>query len=332
MNDKKIISKLNELHQVIFSKTDLIEGDKIGKGGFSKVIKANFKSQDLALKKLKCFDPEAFVKEITCLKMLRHSFLPCFYGVYVDKQKLGLVLDYISGITLDKLSPLYDSSAPFLQKLIHVIDLVTIIDYMHKVKLIHRDLKPNNIIIDNELNLKLLDFGISKMSDRSKTTTLMKGTVLYMAPENFVVPSGFDLNESESILEDTDSKSFQMDYKQRKNRIIITNKVDIWALGCIFNEIFSGEKPWMSQVSSDGEIIGKLYMGESFPISKKIKNCVIKNLIGLCTANDYSQRPDADCVKYILLKLLYLITKDVGLNSLLGGSMPKDTSMINILL
>lgn len=80
-------------------------------------------------------------------------------------------------------------------------------------------------MIDKDFNLKLLDFGISKISKRTVTETSAAGTLLYMAPENFNI----DNNEN-----DLDEYS----------KTLISTKVDVWAFGCMMSESFSGYKPW----------------------------------------------------------------------------------------
>src|SRR5205823_4560905 len=77
-----------------------------------------------------------------------------------------------------------------VQVLLHFLDLVTALEYLHNFKLIHRDLKVNNIMIDNNLDTKLLDFGISRVSDNTSTNTKTIGTHRYMAPECFEFLTG----------------------------------------------------------------------------------------------------------------------------------------------
>ena len=208
--------------------------------------------------------------------------------------KLGLVLEYVNGPTLDMIST--DPHISFAQKLVHLIDLVSVIKYIHSLKIIHRDLKPNNIIINDNLDLKLLDYGISKIANRTQTTTLMRGTVLYMAPENFVIPDNFD----------------------PVKKVHITNKVDIWAIGCIINELFTGEKPWIENTYSDNQIIVKLFQKEEFPVSSNLNNCYLKYIVEKCTDNDPTERPDCDFIISMLLKLIYNMINKNGLDYILG--------------
>ena len=83
-------------------------------------------------------------------------------------------------------------------------------------------------MLTNKGELKLLDFGISKVTNATYTQTKSLGTLAYMAPETF------DLGE---ISEETNLSDVEP---------LISNKVDVWAVGCIINEVFSKEKPWAS--------------------------------------------------------------------------------------
>jgi serine/threonine-protein kinase len=91
----------------------------------------------------------------------------------------------------------------------------------HAARVIHRDLKPSNLFLAKQSNampvLKVLDFGISRMDDQASHlthTTASVGTAYYMSPEQIESPKSVD------------------------------NRVDIWALGCVFHEFLVGETPF----------------------------------------------------------------------------------------
>merc|ERR1712113_191582 len=89
--------------------------------------------------------------------------------------------------------------------------------YLHAQNptVVHRDLKSLNVVLDLSLNIKLCDFGLTEPMERTHNTKKNNGgSPRYMAPELF------------------DSKTK------------ITEKVDIWAMGCIYNEIFAGGLPY----------------------------------------------------------------------------------------
>ena len=104
--------------------------------------------------------------------------------------------------------------------------LVDALNYTHKRGIVHRDIKPGNIFVDRDSNIKLLDFGIAKVRESiSSTQTGQKlGTLMYMSPEQV-----------------KDSK--HIDYR-----------TDVYSLAVTFVHLLTGRKPYDSDTSSDFEI------------------------------------------------------------------------------
>jgi serine/threonine protein kinase len=270
-----------------FKKFKIVEKKKIGVGGFSKVFSGYYKSLPLAVKKFKNFDLKEFTKEIRIIKKFKHPRVPHLYGVCKEEktEKLSLISELVTGETLD--SYLKKNSCKELEILVHLIELTKILEFFHSNKVIHRDLKPSNIMIDHNMNLRLLDFGISKITSNSLTTTIAMGTLLYMAPENF------QISETASSSDLTATS-------------VINSKVDVWALGCIIDEIFSGQKPWSSIAKENARIIGHLFSKSNFPINRDIikRNSIIE-LIESCTIIEPSKRIDIKQAKLNLMKILF---------------------------
>jgi serine/threonine protein kinase len=294
----KVQQKLKETKIIEFTEREIKESGKLGKGGFSKVVLGIYNQLQVAVKKLKLFDFNEYFNELKIINLLRHPNIPRLYGSYLNKEKLqlGLVTEYIKGRTLDNLGKSY-----FLAKLLIMIEVASAVEYLHSAKIIHRDLKPNNIMVDNYLNVKLLDLGISKMCDRSKTTTMLKGTILYMAPENFEIPQILEYSEDE-----TSNNINGMSPRKIESKSTISNKIDIWSFGCILFEVFSGKKPWRGTMT-EGEIVQNLFNQELFEIpEEEVKNIYIRHLIHLCLNYHFAYRPNAEFIKLFLLRVLYL--------------------------
>lgn len=222
---------------------------------------------------------------------------------------LSIINEYIQGTNLDKILPKISS---VLVKLKLITDLAFSLDYLNNnCKIIHRDLKPNNIILDKKtITLKILDFGISKVIDRTKTTTMLKGTVSYMAPENFAISS---------IKNSINSSG------NGKGKSTITDKVDVWAFACILNEAFGlfNLKPWKGE-DNDSVVMGYLISGTTLPINSGISNVYVRSLIKKCSKVDPTNRPGFGYIrKYLVLCLrqYFIDQRDRYINSNSKGSL-----------
>jgi len=250
----------------------------------------------IAIKKMKKFNFEAFYKEIKVIRQFRHLYVPSFYFVNKRASKLELVQELIQGRTFDEY--IKKTKPSDIEIIVHMLELATVLNHFHNCNMIHRDLKPSNVMINSNLDVKLLDFGISKITqNRSFTTTLAIGTILYMAPENFDTEflSGQTLNES------ANSK--------------ITGRVDVWAFGCMLSEIFSKSKPWSPLAKDDTSVISHLYSKSRFPIPDKIDRSRYKKLVLLierCTHISECQRYNF----FMVIKYLREILFDMILNEI----------------
>lgn len=125
--------------------------------------------------------------EKTYKKLLnvRHKNLEQIKELYVSGSTLTVISDYFKGSSLaDKLSDGEVYSYKELKKI--VLQLCDAVECLYKHKIVHRDINPNNILIDEKINLKLIDYSISRIhtGQAGRDTTLM-GTNGYTAPEQY---------------------------------------------------------------------------------------------------------------------------------------------------
>ncbi|KAI5009746.1 hypothetical protein ZWY2020_011883 [Hordeum vulgare] len=167
----------------------------IGAGGFGRVYKGVIPTSKLevAIKRV-AYDSEQaikeFVAEVVSLGHLQHRNLVRLLGYCRRKGELLLVYDYMENGSLD--NQLYgQSSKPGLdwgQRFRIIKDIASGLLYLHdewdKV-VIHRDVKASNVLLDEELNGRLGDFGLARLYDHGNNpqTTNVVGTVGYIAPE-----------------------------------------------------------------------------------------------------------------------------------------------------
>lgn len=135
----------------------------------------------------KCYDTEAYTttpKEMEWLRQLNHKGLPEAVRQYQSPQMLCVVRDYVEGTALSKLDLPLDKD----KALNYLLQLCDILEYLHSQSppVIHRDVKPSNLIVDNNDTIHLIDFEIARSyKEGADKDTEYQGTREYAAPEQF---------------------------------------------------------------------------------------------------------------------------------------------------
>lgn len=137
----------------------------------------------------KCYRKDAttvHAPEGAILKTLSHPGLPRFVGEYENGDYLCMVREYVEGTPLDRYVA---QRQPSQEKAIELaVSLCGILTYLHgrTPPVIHRDIKPKNLIVDHQGELWLIDFGISRVFDPNKAEdTVSCGTKNFSAPEQY---------------------------------------------------------------------------------------------------------------------------------------------------
>jgi len=165
--------------------------DRLGEGPLSEVYRARDTKlgRTVALKILRShaeLDPQAdtrFEREAQHTSRLEHPNITTIYEYDRFNGTSYIAMEYVEGRTLDKI--VKDQSLGFEECLRIAQQLTGALRKVHDSGIIHRDLKPANILLQDDGNLKLLDFGIARARDESSITQhgMLVGTVLYMSPE-----------------------------------------------------------------------------------------------------------------------------------------------------
>lgn len=130
---------------------------------------------------------QSAIAEANLLKELDHPALPRIVDIIDNGDIIYVVMDYVEG---DSVSDILKEQGVIPDEVVAdwALDLCEVLDYLHtrQPPVIHRDIKPKNIILTPEGNIKLLDFGIARRYDEKKTAdTVGLGTRGYAAPEQF---------------------------------------------------------------------------------------------------------------------------------------------------
>ncbi|KAK7389401.1 hypothetical protein VNO78_24415 [Psophocarpus tetragonolobus] len=198
-NKKQI--KLEELPLYEFGKLAIATNNfhltnMIGKGGFGPVYKGKLDNeQEIAVKRLSKASGqglEEFMNEVVVISKLQHRNLVRLLGCCIERDEQMLVYEFMPNKSLD--SFLFDSLQRKVldwKKRFNIIEgIARGILYLHRdsrLRIIHRDLKASNILLDDEMNPKISDFGLARIfrggNDDETNTRRIVGTYGYMPPE-----------------------------------------------------------------------------------------------------------------------------------------------------
>jgi eukaryotic-like serine/threonine-protein kinase len=260
----------------------------LGRGGMGIVYKAYDTKLDryVAIKMLNAQSVnkdrfiERFKREAKNQAKLSHPNIVAVYGFIEYSDFLGIVMEYVEGESLEKV---IDKQGRFnLYDVIYILkQLLLGMGYAHSKGFVHRDIKPSNIILNKEGITKIMDFGISKSlvdNDMTKTGSKM-GTVYYMSPE-------------------------QVRGQE------VTNRSDIYSIGCTAFEMIVGQPPFNYQSEydvMDGHLkktaprMSEIISGIPDAIDKIIAKSLEKNPLGRYTSceemNAEVQQLDKDVAK-----------------------------------
>eukprot|EP01132_Coremiostelium_polycephalum_P007891 gene7891-9710_t len=162
--------------------------ERIGKGSFGSVFKGSYLGLDVAIKKIEKADDPEYLKyidrEVSMLQSLRHPFIVQFSGICVHSTGLYIVTEFVSG---GDVRQLLKQTPPigWSKRISIALDLAKAMVFLHAKKIIHRDLKSKNILLDEYQRIRLCDFGFARMSEQTKKSRHMTmcGTEGWVAPE-----------------------------------------------------------------------------------------------------------------------------------------------------
>jgi len=249
--------------------------DCLGTGAMGMVFRGFYQGREVAVKRLHSsggmFDAHAskeLLKEITQMSKLSHERLVTFVGACMEPPDVAVITEFMCGGNLHQLLQ-SNRQLTWPQRLVLCRDMAEGLEYLHchKPVVVHRDIKPMNLILNANLRLKICDFGLSSTIDATHLTlTDHGGTPRYMAPESC------------------------------EGTARITAKVDVWAMGCIIAEVFGGPAPYTDATTTQ-QIIAKMLrqIPPMDPSSLQVPSSLI-DLLRHCIAFSGSARPTAATV------------------------------------
>ncbi|XP_030484241.2 G-type lectin S-receptor-like serine/threonine-protein kinase At4g03230 isoform X1 [Cannabis sativa] len=183
------------LESIVMATNNFSDLNKLGQGGFGPVYKGKFPGgQEIAIKRLSSGSGqglEEFKNEVMLIAKLQHRNLVRLLGYCVEGEEKLLLYEYMPNKSLD--SFIFDRTLSVLLNWELRFDIILGIArglvYLHhdsRLRIIHRDLKTSNVLLDEEMNPKISDFGLARIFGGKQTegsTTRVVGTYGYMSPE-----------------------------------------------------------------------------------------------------------------------------------------------------
>lgn len=169
--------------------------EKLGQGGYGEVYRGNlFDKRPVAVKILRTNkgNGEEFINEVASISKTSHVNIVTLLGFCLDGRKRALIYEFMPNGSLDKY--IHHESEPHLgfERMHEIaIGIAQGLDYLHggcNTRILHFDIKPQNILLDEEFCPKVSDFGLSKLCARKESIVSMlgaRGTIGYIAPEVF---------------------------------------------------------------------------------------------------------------------------------------------------
>ena len=290
---------------------------KIGQGTYGKIYLAE-DTKNLNLVGLKIIDKtfleilgkseEAFIEQYMLIH-LKHNNIMNLKSCFQTKQKLIFVLQYLkNGNFEDYLQQIQSKNGilSYETSKFYLAEILNILLYFQEKKMAHLDLKPGNILMDDRLHLKLIDFATAKII----------GKEFDIISKKFITSNSFNNKKNLNNLNIIGTLEYTSPEMLNEN-IINYKSCDIWSFGIIMYELFHGYTPFKGQ--SDFETIENI-KNYKLKINEKLPNDV-KDLIKKLLTYEESKRIGFNDIKEIMNHKFF---QGINFNNLYNEKVPEN--------
>lgn len=261
-----------------FSLKDYQIIDEIGKGGFASVYRARQKSlgREVAIKRLSAPRRQdsteiiRFRREAEAMAALTHDNILAVLDHAYQDGNYYIVMEYVEGMAFDAA---LSAGLPAGCSLFVLEKVAAALNYAHGENIIHRDIKPGNILLGRNGQIKLADFGLAMFRTGIESITApgaVLGTISFLAPEALASPKEVDA------------------------------RVDIFSFGCVMYFVIAGKLPFPGE--SIGEISFRILNEAPPPVQSRQFPLELCDMTLRCLEKDREKRPSVKALHDALKK------------------------------
>uniref|UniRef100_A0ACD5U1D5 Uncharacterized protein n=2 Tax=Avena sativa TaxID=4498 RepID=A0ACD5U1D5_AVESA len=293
------VAALEVLEKWTVDRSQLLIGHKFAAGAYSRLFHGIYKEEPVAVKFIRLPDDgedeeltarlqKQFTVEVTILARLNHRNVIKLVGACSCPPVFCVITEFLSGGSLRAFLRKPECKQLPLEKIISIaLDIARGLEYVHSQGVIHRDVKPENILFDGELCAKVVDFGVAFEDVYCNTLEDDPGTYRWMAPEMC-------------------------------KRKPYCRKVDVYSFGLVLWELVSGSIPYeeMTPLQAAFAVVNKNLR----PVVPSSCPAPLQQLMEQCWSVQPDKRPEFSQIVQILEKLKAVLDRDGTLDKTPGGN------------
>jgi len=293
--------------------------EKLGQGGYGSVYKGKLRSGHLAAVKMldkSSANGQDFINEVATIGRIHHVNVVRLIGFCAEGSKRALVYDFMPNGSLDKYVLSRQGNTILSWQKMYEISLGVArgIEYLHRgcdMQILHFDIKPHNVLLDENFAPKVSDFGLAKLYPTNNNTVMLtaaRGTIGYIAPELFYKNIG-------SVSYKADVYSFGMLLMEMVGKRHSTNPVtesnsENYFPDWVYNQVVDGRVEIADATKDENKLAKKiiivaLWCIQMKPINRPPMNKVVEMLEGDVESLEFPPKPVLfpDETPYITLTL-----------------------------
>ncbi|CAN6235192.1 unnamed protein product [Urochloa humidicola] len=271
---------------------DFDDSNKLGEGGFGAVYKGVLPDGEVvAVKRLSSSSTQGLGQlknELALVAKLKHKNLVRLVGVCLEQHERLLVYEYVPNRSLDIVLFGAENQLDWEQRYRIINGIARGLQYLHEdsqLKVVHRDLKASNILLDTNMNPKISDFGLARIFSLDQTQAVTKsivGTYGYMAPE-YVMRGNYSVKSDAfsfgvMVLEIVTGRNNNDSYNSKQSGDLLNTVWEHWEAGTVIELV----DPSMNGGFPEGDVLKCIHIGllcvQGDPAARPVMSSVVTTL------------------------------------------------------